>query len=1083
MACLPVVGVSAYDVEVDGICYNLSNGEAAVTSKTPKYSGDIVIPSTIEYNNNTYQVTSIEGGAFYECIALTSVSIPESIEAIGNSAFAYCTSLTKITIPGGIVDDYVCRGCTSLTSATIGSKVSQIGAQPFGHCNLSNLIIEDGTTKLVFKTSDPFINTYSGGGSARQYIENVYWGRNVSSIYSSFEVFSGMTSLKTLTIGDKVTDIPSSLCYGCVNLTTVKFGAALTGISSNAFMFCSAISEISLPTSLQSIEGQAFYGCKGLMNVAIPQNVKSIGSYAFYECEGLTTASIQSETIGESAFLSCIALSSLTLGTRVKEIGQGAFNGCPISNISIPNNVLRIAGGAFGSIKELTIEDGDEPLDCYLSGMGPLEQVYLGRNVLEQSYGLGGIIRSSSTLCSLTIGEKVTHIPYAAFSNCSSLTTLTLGEGVTSIGESAFEGCSSLPSITLPNSLTTIGENAFYNATSLQTIVIPNSVTDIGESAFEDCSNLSTLDIQATSLTINSDWFIGCDNIATVSIAGGTIGEYAFRDKKKLTSLTLGEGVTSIGRYAFYGCSNLPSVTLPNSLTTIGESAFSNASSLQNIVIPNSVTEIGDYAFLNCSNLSTLDIQTTFLTVNSDWFSGCDNIATVSIAGGTIGESAFENRKKLTSLTLGEGVTSIGRYAFGGCSSLPSITLPNSLTTIGESAFCNTTSLQTISIPNSVTAIGSSAFYNSGALNAIHITDMAAWCGIAFGENWNGYSSDEGFNLYLNDEKVTSLLIPNEATKVNPLAFYNCKDIEHIVVEEGNEAYDSRNECNAIVETESNTLLKGCKNSFVPSDVTAIADYAFLNSDGLTSVTLGSGMQQIGQEAFYGCKLRNVLVKSTTPPVASGSSFSAQTFYHTTLYIPAGSWDDYAYDDSWYKFINIRETATTEAQLTMTQAYTLMDANKFCYSIYDPVNDCIGTISSVSGIDENNPNHCWQVVEYEGKHYLCNIGAKKFVVPSADGSGFTLSDKAASIDMEDGEDGIVMGEQPTRQWALVSNERMAVAQDVIDGITTGMQQTVLPQIYGDTRYYDLNGRQLQQPKKGLNIVRTADGRTIKTIRK
>lgn len=90
LACLPVVGASAYDCMVDGICYNLSNGEAAVTSKTPKYSGNIAIPSTIEYNNNTYQVTSIEGGAFYECIALTSVSIPESIKAIGNSSFYDC---------------------------------------------------------------------------------------------------------------------------------------------------------------------------------------------------------------------------------------------------------------------------------------------------------------------------------------------------------------------------------------------------------------------------------------------------------------------------------------------------------------------------------------------------------------------------------------------------------------------------------------------------------------------------------------------------------------------------------------------------------------------------------------------------------------------------------------------------------------------------------------------------------------------------------------------------------------------------------------------------------------------------------
>ncbi len=360
---------------------------------------------------------------------------------------------------------------------------------------------------------------------------------------------------------------------------------------------------------------------------------------------------------------------------------------------------------------------------------------------------------------------------------------------------------------------------------------------------------------------------------------------------------------------------------------------------------------------------------------------------------------------------------------------------------------------------------------------------MAAWCSIAFGENWNGDSSDAGFNLYIENEKVTSLFIPKEATIVNALAFFNCKGIESINVEDGNEKYDSRQGCNAIIETESNTLLKGCKNSFVPSDVTAIADYAFLNCDGLTSVTLGSGMQQIGSLTFYGCKLRNVLVKNATPPRASTSCFSAQTFYHTTLYIPTGSWDNYAYDDSWYRFINIRETATTEAQLTMQQAYMLMDANKFSYSVYDPVNDCIGTIGSVSGIDENNPNHCWQVVENEGKHYLFNIGAKKFAVPSANGNGFVLSEKAACIDMKDGEEGIIIDNQPVRQWALVSNDRMAVAQDVIDDIITGMPSIVTPSPQGVTRYYDLNGQQLQQPKNGLNIIRTADGRIVKSFKK
>ena len=875
LACLPVLGASAYDCLVNGICYNLSNGEASVTSKTPKYSGDIVIPSTIEYNNSTYQVTSIEAGAFWECSNLTSLYVPNTVVSIGSGAVSRCTSLTT-------------------------------------------LILEDGSSELKFNDSKPFYSPVSGGGYSRLNIQTVYLGRNISSSSSSVDWFNGFTSLKSITIGNLVTDIPSRLCYGCMNLTTIKLGESLSKISSFSFMFCESVTEIALPASIQSIEEQAFYGCKGLKNLVIPQNVKSIGYCAFFECEGLTTASVNSETIGKSAFLGCTALNSLTLGNNVTSIGEGAFSGCPISSISIPNNVVRIEEYAFRSIKELTIEDGEETLDCNLRNMGPLEQVYLGRNVPEQSSGLGGIIRSCSTLRSLTIGDKVTQI---------------------------------------------------YRY------------------AFEDCANLTNVSILGSNVTIGYGSFENCTSLTSVSIAGGIIGDHAFYDCTSLTSVSIAGGM------------------------------------------------IGDYAFYDCSNLSDL--------------------------------------------TMGPNVTAIGESAFEDCSSLHSVILPNSLTNIEDYAFAQTSSLKEIAIPNSVTAIGRYAF----ALNTVHITDMAAWCSIAFGENWNGDSSDAGFNLYIENEKVTSLFIPKEATIVNALAFFNCKGIESINVEDGNEKYDSRQGCNAIIETESNTLLKGCKNSFVPSDVTAIADYAFLNCDGLTSVTLGSGMQQIGSLTFYGCKLRNVLVKNATPPRASTSCFSAQTFYHTTLYIPTGSWDNYAYDDSWYRFINIRETATTEAQLTMQQAYMLMDANKFSYSVYDPVNDCIGTIGSVSGIDENNPNHCWQVVENEGKHYLFNIGAKKFAVPSANGNGFVLSEKAACIDMKDGEEGIIIDNQPVRQWALVSNDRMAVAQDVIDDIITGMPSIVTPSPQGVTRYYDLNGQQLQQPKNGLNIIRTADGRIVKSFKK
>ena len=238
-----------------------------------------------------------------------------------------------------------------------------------------------------------------------------------------------------------------------------------------------------------------------------------------------------------------------------------------------------------------------------------------------------------------------------------------------------------------------------------------------------------------------------------------------------------------------------------------------------------------------------------------------------------------------------------------------------------------------------------------------------------------------------------------------------------------------------------------------------------------------NSVTSIGNYAFYGCSLPNILIKGKTPPTVYLSSFSDPTYYHATLYVPSGCWYAYAFNYSWYKFHNIRETATTEEQVSSQQAYTLMDANTFAYSVYDPVNDCIGTISSV-GINEDNPNHCWQVIEAEGNRYLYNMGAKKFAVASANGT-YTLTNEPTSINMADGDNGIILGTQTSKQWALVSNESMSVEQAIIDGIKEIKNEEL--RMKNEDSWYSLDGRKLENPQKGLNIIKYSDGTAKKIL--
>lgn len=245
--------------------------------------------------------------------------------------------------------------------------------------------------------------------------------------------------------------------------------------------------------------------------------------------------------------------------------------------------------------------------------------------------------------------------------------------------------------------------------------------------------------------------------------------------------------------------------------------------------------------------------------------------------------------------------------------------------------------------------------------------------------------------------------------------------------------------------------------------MTSIGSTSFYGCSSLTSITIPESVTSIGSTAFYGCKLRNVLIKCATPPSIESHVFSEQTLYHTALYVPVDCWDAYAYDDNWYKFHNIRETATTEEEVSVLQAYTLMDAETFAYSVYDPVNDCINTINSV-GINEDNPNHSWQMIEAGGMHFLYNIGAKKYV--KRNGTSLELTDVPEPIDVEDGENGLILGAQTTQQWALVSNEHMNVAQSAIDEVT-GINDLNADNI--NSPIYNLSGQRLNKMQKGINI--------------
>ena len=563
------------------------------------------------------------------------------------------------------------------------------------------------------------------------------------------------------------------------------------------------------------------------------------------------------------------------------------------------------------------------------------------------------------------------------FYECEDLTSVASDNPIDSIGEGAFSGCKNLANIDLSNA-TQIGNNAFCDCSVLNNIDLSN-VTQIGQNAFNNCSSLATVTIPASVAGVNGNTFYGtpfynnlpaennivylntiairCNNrdVTSLIFREGTteiaskffysteenklenvycpsslkrIGEHAFYGCSGLTSVTLSEGLEEIGEYAFANCSKLTSVTIPNSVTAIGNRVFSDCKGLTSVTIGNSVTEIGEDAFSFCSSLRSVIIPNSVTSIGNSAFWGCSKLTSVTIPNSVteIGKSAFYNCSGLTSVTIGNSVTSIEESAFAGCSNLTSVTIPNSVTSIGSNAFSGCSNLTSVSIGNSVTSIGSNAFSGCSGLTSISvesgntkydsrdncnaIIETASNTLIKGGNNTVIPNSVKtiGNSAFYGSTGLTSIEIPNSVTSIRDGAFYGCTGLTSISVESGNTIYDSRDNCNAIIETASNTLITGCKNTTIPNSVTAIGYSAFYGCTGLTSLTIPNSVTSIGNSAFYGCSsLTDVICEATSVPKSNVRRlFDGVPLSIATLYVPAAALSDYKAAYYWRDFGTIK---------------------------------------------------------------------------------------------------------------------------------------------------------------------------------
>ena len=391
-------------------------------------------------------------------------------------------------------------------------------------------------------------------------------------------------------------------------------------------------------------------------------------------------------------------------------------------------------------------------------------------------------------------------------------------------------------------------------------------VTSIGEKAFYDCKKLTSVTIPGSVTSIDEDAFLDCNGLKKVIVKDIAVwcnisfssswsnplsfAEHLYVDEDtEITDLVIPDGVMSINKYAFYNCRNLTSVTIPSSVASIGGDAFKGCESLTRVIVKDLA------AWCNISYE---------LGIRSDYGNPLYYAKHLYVDEDT----------EITDLVIPDGVTSINEYAFYNCRSLTSVT-----------------------IPSSVTHIGAYAFYDCG-LEKVIVKDIAAWCNISFGYAANPLLQAK--HLYVDeDTEITDLVIPDGVTSINEYAFYYCKSLTSVAI---------------------------------PSGVMRIGQEAFRSCESLTSVVIPSSVTSIDMWAFLGCDSLATIVSLIDDPASvwCGSAFFGNfTLNNATLYVPQGTIEKYKAADRWKEFVWIEEDVSTNIKLSKNGEAGTAEAQRY----------------------------------------------------------------------------------------------------------------------------------------------------------
>ncbi len=837
----------------------------------------------------------IAGSAFSDCRNLTEIVIPEGVTTIGDSAFQNCSVLAKVTIAdtvtkiGSQAFDY----CYALAEINLPSSLTRLGGYAFRECDsLTEIVIPEGITFIGHST---FAQCDS--------LSKVTLPDSITSMDNT--VFENCTALTQIVLPEGISEVSWGTFSGCTALTTVTIPSSVTSINGQAFSGCTALTDVYFggTQDMWDYDVRIEYGNEALRNATI-------------HCAPMATIVANKNTIARIREGGQKAYFAFTPKESGKYIFSSlGYNGVAGAIYDADMNELATDNDGDGRLSvsyEMTAgttyilgtwynyEDNWGNYTVKVMKAITLEDTT--PITLNQNYPVSITERGTTVYFSFTPAKSCNYLFSASSNgqdtkgwlydaNFNHLTEnddrFNLDFGISyylQAGTTYILGAGYLASdMTGTFNVTLMEEPPFH-------YIVQNGEVIITESN-------EMMEIVQVPETIMGYPVTGINDLGwnvmrfakeiiipdSVTMMGSFFWNYGYLPLEKLT---LGSGISEIPYGLIQNATNLQEIVIsdnnPYMVCVDGAVYTKDMTTLLyyppakegTYIVPDSVTDLS-VLFENWSVYSHLDIQfgagTNFVMEDGIIYNADKTViiacSTEKTGSYTMPDSVTQINphafmdSQLSHITMSSGITQLVYAEFAGCIGLESIDLPENLQTIGSNTFDNCRNLMKIEIPVSVETMGMGAFASCYSLHSVLISDMSAWCGIYF-EDAASNPLCFAHNLYLNDEHVDYLQIPNDVTNIGQYAFYHCNMI----------------------------------SADIPANVRTISTQAFYGTQ-LRQVTLAEGLQEIGYRAFESSHLQSVTLPDSLT-IMSGNAF-ANCADLETVHIGAG-----LTTISWFAFAN-----------------------------------------------------------------------------------------------------------------------------------------------------------------------------------